>query len=71
MFTLNIMTGIIKNDQNVWRLDVEIAWLNHYGMIFHEQQECGYGFPSQPLATCASAGVSESFLSTRGFATRA
>ena len=38
MFTLRLMTGIIKNDQNVWRLDVEIAWLNHYGMIFHEQQ---------------------------------
>ena len=34
-------------------------WLNLYGMIFHEQQACGYGFPSQPLATCASAGVSE------------
>jgi hypothetical protein len=43
------MTGIFKNDQNVCRLDAGIAWLNHYGMIFHEQQECGNGFPSQPL----------------------
>ena len=59
MFTLSIMTGIIKNDQNVWKLDVEIAWLNHYGMIFHEQQERGYGFPSQHLATRASADVLE------------
>jgi hypothetical protein len=43
------------------KIDVKIAWLNLYGMIFHEQQEWGYGFPSQPLATCASAGVSEYF----------
>ena len=53
----------------VHKLDVEIAWLNLYGMIFHEEHTCGYGFPSQPLATCASAGVSELFLSTPGFAT--
>ena len=32
-------------------------------MIFHEQHSYGYGFPSQPLTTCASAGVSECFLS--------
>ena len=38
-------------------------------MIFHEQQACVYDFPSQFLATCASAGVSELVLSTRGFAT--
>ena len=38
-------------------------------MIFHEQHSSGYGFPSLLLATCASAGVSELFLSTRGFAT--
>ena len=25
-------------------------------VTFHEQQECGYGFPSLPLATRASAG---------------
>ena len=35
-------------------------------MIFHEQQECVYDFPSQSLATCASAGVSELFLSKSG-----
>ena len=35
-------------------------------MIFHEQHLCWYGFPSQPLATCASAGVSECFSSTHG-----
>ena len=28
-------------------------------VTFHEQQECGYGFPSLPLATRASADVSE------------
>ena len=50
----------------VHKLDVKIAWLNLYGMIFHEQQECVYDFPSQSLATCASAGVSELFLSKSG-----
>ena len=35
-------------------------------VTFHEQQECGYGFPSLCLATCASADVSEWFLSTSG-----
>ena len=50
----------------VHKLDVNITWLNLYGMIFHEQHSCGYGFPSQPLATCASAGVSELFLSKSG-----
>ena len=33
-------------------------------MIFHEQHSSGYGFPSLLLVTCASAGVSELFLST-------
>ena len=28
-------------------------------VTFHEQQECGYGFPSLPLATRASSDVSE------------
>ena len=28
-------------------------------VTFHEQQECGYGFPSLPLATSASVDVSE------------
>ena len=28
-------------------------------VTFHEQQECGYGFPSLPLATRASADVHE------------
>ena len=50
---------------------LQIAWLNLYGMPFHEQHSIGYGFPSLLLVTCASAGVSELFLSTRGFATRA
>ena len=31
----------------------------HLYVTFHEQQECGYGFPSLPLATRASADVSE------------
>ena len=26
-------------------------------MIFHEQQECVYDFPSQSLATCASVRI--------------
>ena len=26
-------------------------------VTFHEQQECGYGFPSLPLATSVSADV--------------
>ena len=34
-------------------------------MPFHEQHSIGYGFPSLLLVTCASAGVSELFLSTR------
>ena len=33
---------------------------------FHEQQECLYGFPSLPLATCASVDVSKCFLSKSG-----
>ena len=28
-------------------------------VTFHEQQECGYGFPSLPLATRVSADVLE------------
>ena len=40
-------------------------------VTFHEQQECGYGFPSLPLATRASAAVSEWFLSMSGKATSA
>ena len=32
--------------------------MNEY-VTFHEQQECGYGFPSLPLATSASEDVSE------------
>ena len=40
-------------------------------MVFHEQQEFVYDFPSQSLAMCASVGVSELFFSTRGFATLA
>jgi hypothetical protein len=55
--------------QNIKNQCIKIAWLNLYGMIFHEQQACVYDFPSQSLAMCASAGVSELFLSTRGFAT--
>ena len=35
-------------------------------VTFHEQLECGYGFPLLALATHASAGESECFLSTRG-----
>ena len=35
-------------------------------VTFHKQQECGYGFPSLPLATRASADVSEWFLSASG-----
>ena len=30
-----------------------------WNVTFHELQECGYGFPSLPLATRASADVSE------------
>ena len=45
------------------KFDVKIAWLNLYGMIFNAQQEYVYDFPSISLATCASAGVSELFLS--------
>ena len=30
-------------------------------VTFHEQRKCGYGFPSLPLAMCASADVSECF----------
>ena len=35
-------------------------------VTFHEQQECGYGFPSLPLATRPSADMSEWFLSLSG-----
>ena len=35
-------------------------------MNFHGQQECVYGFPSLPLATRASADVSEWFLEKNG-----
>ena len=41
------------------------------GMFFYEQQEYVHDFPSLSLATCASAGVSELFLSTSGKATSA
>ena len=33
--------------------------INLLYVTFHEQQECGYGFPSLPLATSASVDVSE------------
>ena len=33
---------------------LQIAWLNLYGMPFHEQHSIGYGFPSLLLVTCAS-----------------
>ena len=35
-------------------------------VTFHEQQDCGYGFPSLPLATRATGDVLEWFLSTSG-----
>ena len=61
---------MIQNIKNwcifVHKFDIKIACLNLYWMIFHEQQECVYDFPSQSLATCASAGVSEFVLSKRG-----
>ena len=38
----------------------KVLYLQYYKYVtFHEQQECGYGFPSLPLATRASADVSE------------
>ena len=57
------MTQNIKNQCIfVHKFDIKITWLNLYGIM------CVYDFPSQYLATCASAGVSELFLSTHGFA---
>ena len=50
---------------NVINKILQIFWIDLAKYVtFHEQQECGYGFPSLPLATRASADVSEWFLST-------
>ena len=54
---------------SVLTLDIDNVKIDN--VTFHEQQECGYGFPSLPLATRASADVSEWFLSKSGEATSA
>ena len=57
------MTQNIKNQCIfVHKFDIKIAWLNQYGMIFHEQQACVYDFPSQSLATCAKIVFKHSWL---------
>ena len=66
----------MKSDMEIKKRLRNICLLNQSDIsllyvTFHEQQECGYGFPSLPLATRASADVSEWFLSTSGEATSA
>ena len=49
----------MKNDRPKKICNVTRGKFCIWNVTFHELQECGYGFPSLPLATRASVDVSE------------